>query len=347
MKDVDWNIERSKLFSVYIESSFVWRMWIEIGHCLRNGYTMGSSFVWRMWIEIESVPQRQPLGDVILRMKDVDWNSAALLIHLNLGSHPSYEGCGLKSRRVRTVRSPTESSFVWRMWIEILRYTVKGRRIKSSFVWRMWIEISSVRRLYPHMRVILRMKDVDWNRIGDIRPSLLHGHPSYEGCGLKCLRPYLHTAFAGHPSYEGCGLKFGKTWMCCGCHVSSFVWRMWIEMIYWNAERKNRSHPSYEGCGLKCPWSCIIKIIPQSSFVWRMWIEIFRFLSLSIVPLVILRMKDVDWNFCKIISANIISVILRMKDVDWNKISSWKLKLTLVILRMKDVDWNSELLMIN
>ena len=56
---------------------------------------------------------------VILRMKDVDWNDLAVSHSSGMRSHPSYEGCGLKFKTGTSLPSSESSSFVWRMWIEI------------------------------------------------------------------------------------------------------------------------------------------------------------------------------------------------------------------------------------
>ena len=115
--------------------------------------------------------------------------------------------------------------------------------------------------------------------------------------------------------------------------------------VDWNgSETSNRGgagrHPSYEGCGLKYDLAAYYVDKTKSSFVWRMWIEIFALFNSNAQTIVILRMKDVDWNKPKTFGSLISRIILRMKDVDWNLlILLWLIDLP-VILRMKDVDWN-------
>ena len=118
------------------------------------------------------------------------------------------------------------------------------------------------------------MKDVDWNTLITSAPNSEGSHPSYEGCGLKWVDIKQMSLFGGHPSYEGCGLKSDLTAVRNVSALSSFVWRMWIEIdiflhahtavavilrmkdVDWNIGYifkviKPYRHPSYEGCGLK------------------------------------------------------------------------------------------------
>ena len=219
-----------------------------------------SSFVWRMWIETHSENRRCSCIQVILRMKDVDWNTATLTDLWADTRHPSYEGCGLK--RIACPAQPQDCG--------------------SSFVWRMWIETSATSAIGLAVTVILRMKDVDWNLIRLMHCIRRTGHPSYEGCGLKhymrltdhnvavilrmkdvdwnikCVVKHLFEK--SHPSYEGCGLKY----------------------LWFDDAGQAFSHPSYEGCGLKFYTGCTKERTDKSSFVWRMWIEILRLILLDV-----------------------------------------------------------------
>ena len=100
-----------------------------------------------------------------------------------------------------------------------------------------------------------------------------------------------------HPSYEGCGLKFTWYIITSKTRKSSFVWRMWIEIL--GSVIVTPCWPS------SFVWRMWIEIYYSdvtmtkenaSSFVWRMWIEISETSNSIYKVLVILRMKDVDWN---------------------------------------------------
>ena len=98
MKDVDWNTAKAQAPRKSQWSSFVWRMWIEMALYRPYYRPWWSSFVWRMWIEIALFFDIFKVWEVILRMKDVDWNSSSSHFFIISKRHPSYEGCGLKSR---------------------------------------------------------------------------------------------------------------------------------------------------------------------------------------------------------------------------------------------------------
>ena len=122
---------------------------------------------------------------VILRVKDVDWNAKNISFWSVVSCHPSCEGCGLKCSLSEMTALSARSSFVWRMWIEILQAVTGSYDNLSSFVWRMWIEMLISQPPRCPKLVILRVKDVDWN-IGCKCAYHAHNrHPSCEGCGLK------------------------------------------------------------------------------------------------------------------------------------------------------------------
>ena len=165
-------------------------MWIEILYGLFFTEPLPSSFVWRMWIEIRARCIEHWQNWVILRVKDVDWNLAhagyyacrCVILRVKdvdwnkcrhdssdgASRHPSCEGCGLKCIRRHIRWRRTESSFVWRMWIEIITHAITHIVGLSSFVWRMWIEMAVSLSNSNSAKVILRVKDVDWNAKGKV-----------------------------------------------------------------------------------------------------------------------------------------------------------------------------------
>ena len=185
-------------------------------------------------------------------MKDVDWNNSHRTQWSRSSRHPSYEGCGLKCPNILRSDAPYQ----------------------SSFVWRMWIEIEKIKVIVTVISVILRMKDVDWNTRGFASPAgtfviLRMKDVDWNPGGLFWI-----SITMSHPSYEGCGLKSKYLTMLLHYIVSSFVWRMWIEItpssgtihtapvilrmkdVDWNFKSIIQivtclCHPSYEGCGLK------------------------------------------------------------------------------------------------
>ena len=166
----------------------------------------------------------------------------------------------------------------------------------SSFVWRMWIEIPKKRRQLPAGKVILRVKDVDWNGTAPDLPHIITVILRVKDVDWNTLSMRSLISSSRHPSCEGCGLKYQAP----------------------HGIPPQLRHPSCEGCGLKylgtgCLWWC-----PASSFVWRMWIEIQISAVLCLLQYVILRVKDVDWNVGSSSHFTANAVILRVKDVDWN-----------------------------
>ena len=144
--------------------------------------------------------------------------------------------------------------------------------------------------------VILRMKDVDWNWNQLYKGLKNFCHPSYEGCGLKFHWCNGKIGDTRHPSYEGCGLKY----KCFNFRIANVCHPSYegcgLKCNFGICIHKSTRHPSYEGCGLKSSFWYQTTQKEASSFVWRMWIEINISYTPPIYSLVILRMKDVDWN---------------------------------------------------
>ena len=141
MKDVDWNCLS---LSDEVREKVILRVKDVDWNCFYVYHFIISLVILRVkdvdWnISFHSL---QRYDTVILRVKDVDWNIQRIWFAAVITRHPSCEGCGLKSVLVAALRFPVLSSFVWRMWIEIIRETKTTKVTGSSFVWRMWIEIS-------------------------------------------------------------------------------------------------------------------------------------------------------------------------------------------------------------
>ena len=227
-----------------------------------------------MWIEIPLPRWDHQKSAVILRVKDVDWNRVWIWAEQGRRKSSFVWRMWIEIVGQAVDFTAYPSSFVWRMWIEIRWYRAVSERARSSFVWRMWIEIHSALWTYKKQQVILRVKDVDWNTYRWCRIGTAHSHPSCEGCGLKSVAKDMLDLGPSHPSCEGCGLKFQKNYKAELLKLSSFVWRMWIEIrvgggtpisrvvilrvkdVDWNGTvvllaLADICHPSCEGCGLK------------------------------------------------------------------------------------------------